>query len=283
MLGSRNASQMPKTMYMYIRFLLRSLPFLLIGLASCNAFEYHPYDVNVKGPTGLNAKNIASIEMQCYQKDTIRFALMGDAQRWYDDSNDFVDAINKRNDLDFVINPGDMTDFGLTREYEWMRDIMLRLKIPFVAIIGNHDILGNGSDTYHLIYGAENFSFVAGNTKFVCLNTNALEYDYSHPVPDFSFLKQELLHPSGTTRTVAAMHVKPGDEQFNNNVQEVFHEYLKKFPDFCFAVHSHNHAINKNDIFGDGIMYYGEANIKQRHYFVFTLTPSRYSYEENHF
>jgi len=36
------------------------------------------------------------------------------------------------------------------------------------------------------------FYDIAGDVKFVCLNTNALEYDYSEPVPDFTFMENEL-------------------------------------------------------------------------------------------
>lgn len=35
-----------------------------------------------------------------------------------------------------------------------------------------------------------NFSFCRERREIVCLNTNAIEYDYSHPVPDFNFLNE---------------------------------------------------------------------------------------------
>lgn len=69
---------------------------------------------------------------------------------------------------------------------------MNKLNVPYVTLIGNHDVLGNGKAVFEEIFGTDNFSFIAGKTKFVCLNTNALEYDYSHPVPDFNFLNSEM-------------------------------------------------------------------------------------------
>lgn len=46
-----------------------------------------------------------------------------------------------------------------------------------------------GKDTIRFVFfGNPNFSFVAGDVKFLCLNTNALEYDYSTPIPDFEFI-----------------------------------------------------------------------------------------------
>lgn len=133
----------------FIRFAF--LPFCAFLMGACDAFEYHPYDVNISGHTNLNAQNIDRIERNCYRKDTIRFALLGDTHRWYDQSRDFVRSINARNDLDFVIHLGDITDFGLPKEFQLMRDVLLGLRIPWVALIGNHDVLGNGKDCYRII------------------------------------------------------------------------------------------------------------------------------------
>ena len=252
------------------------LGFLLTG---CDLIEYHPYDVRIDGETNINLKNIEKIQQQCAGKDTIRFAFMGDSQRWYDETADFVKHINKQDSIDFVIHGGDISDFGITKEFLWIRDIMQGHRIPYVALIGNHDILGNGKEVFEQVYGDENFAFIAGNTKFVCMNTNALEYDYSHPVPDFDFISREAADSARYSKTVAVMHVKPYDDQFNNNVARLFHAEIKKFPSLQFALHAHNHKLQTTDVFKDGIIYYGCASMKQRNYMVFTLTTNGYSYE----
>lgn len=54
------------------------------------------------------------------------------------------------------------------------------------------------------------------------MNTNALEFDYSHPVPDFTFMYNELQDTVGCPRTVPVMHVQPFNVEFNNNVAVVF-------------------------------------------------------------
>ena len=114
---------------------------------------------------------------------------MGDTQRWYDETVDFVNKANSYDTLDFVMHGGDISDFGMTFEFDWIHRIMKKLNVPYVALIGNHDIIGNGMSIYNKMYGDENFSFVAGNTRFLCLNTNALEFDYSKPDPDFNYIK----------------------------------------------------------------------------------------------
>lgn len=251
-----------------------------LSLWGCDVIDYHPYDVKIKGEKDVNAKNIQKIEEQCHEKSTVRFIAMGDSQRWYDETEDFVKAVNARNDIDFVIHGGDMSDFGLANEFMWQRDIMNKLKMPYVALIGNHDCLGTGEDAYIKIFGSPNFSFIAGRTKFVCLNTNAMEYDYSNPIPDFDFMEKQITErASEFDKTVICMHARPMSEQFNNNVAKVFELYVNQYPDVQFCVNAHAHQITADDLFGDGIIYYGSDCMKKRNYLLFTLKPDGYDYE----
>ena len=80
-------------------------------LAGCDMIDYHPYDVRISGETNVNAHNIEEIEARCLGKDTLRIVTMSDSQRWYDETEDFVEHLNQRNDIDFVIHGGDMSDF----------------------------------------------------------------------------------------------------------------------------------------------------------------------------
>jgi hypothetical protein len=250
-------------------------------LSGCDLFDYHAYDGRLTGETGINAKNKALIDSLCAQKTTVRFVFTGDTQRKYDDTEDFVKSINKRADIDFVLHGGDVTDFGLTKEFLWMRDILNGLKVPYVVLLGNHDCLADGESVFKKVFGEPNFSFMAGNTKFVCLNTNALEFDYSRPVPDFEFLENEMNDSSANyERTIVAMHVRPYSEQFNNNVAKVFEHYIKQYKDLQFCLNAHDHGLSIVDLFGDGVMYFGVPAVYRRKYIVFTLKPdNKYEYE----
>lgn len=249
-------------------------------LGACDLIDYHPYDVRISGETGLTEKNIRLIEERCRGRQTFRFAVISDTQRLYDDTRDEVDAINRRGDIDFVIHCGDQSDFGATHEFEWMRDIFQKLRMPYVCIIGNHDRLGTGDDAYKKIYGAENFTFTAGDVRFVCLNTNALEYDYSHAIPDFTFMRDVLEDPASTaTKTIVAMHAGPKSEQFNNNVEYVFHDFIKRYPQLQFCIFGHGHTTEVDDLFGDGVLYYECGNAAKRQYLVFTIQPEAHAYD----
>ena len=256
------------------------LPLLCLLMSSCDMIDYHPYDVRIKGKTDINAHQIERIESTCKDKEVIRFVTVSDTQRWYDETNDFVKHINQRDDIDFVLHCGDVSDFGMTDEFLWQRDILQKLKVPYVGIIGNHDCIATGEETYHKVFGETNFSFIAGRVKFVCLNTNAIEYDYSRPIPDFEFIAKEISdREEEFDRTVVAMHIRPFCREFNNNVAHVFQRYLTEFPNLLFCAAGHEHRLFEEELFDDGVMYYMSDCIKHRNYRVFTITPDTYEQE----
>ena len=77
-----------------------------------------------------------------------------------------------------------------------------------------------------------------------------------------------------------AMHVRPFSEQFNNNIANVFQRYIKEFPNLQFCLNAHDHNIAVDDLFDDGIIYYGTPNIAKKKYLLFTLnSDNTYDYE----
>jgi 3',5'-cyclic AMP phosphodiesterase CpdA len=266
---------------MSLRKKLFPLLALVAGLLTgCDMFEAHPYDGKVSGERDINAKNIERIQTKLAGCKEFRFAMISDTQRWYDETVDAVNAINARGDIDFVVHGGDQSDFGATHEFEMQRDILNKLSMPYVIVLGNHDCLGTGEDTYKAIYGPTNFAFTAGNVRFLCLNTNALEYDYSEPVPDFTFLDNEAATvPEGVEKTIALMHVQPGNLIFNNNVAKLFQYCLWQFPSPQFCLYGHDHDLRVEDLFDDGLLYYQCPNIQKRIYLVFTIHPGDNDYD----
>jgi len=73
-------------------------------MQACDMFEAHPYDTYVRGEKNLNTHFIRQIEANLKDKKTFRFAFISDTQRWYDETEDMVADINRRNDIDFVIH-----------------------------------------------------------------------------------------------------------------------------------------------------------------------------------
>lgn len=258
--------------------------FLAIGLATafsaCDMFEYHPYDLDVSGPTDINRTNIGIIERSMQGKNEFSFAVISDTQRWYDETEDAVKAINNRNDIDFVLHTGDLSDFGAKLEMVKQRDILNKLKVPYVCILGNHDCVATGELLFNKIFGPNNFAFSAGNIRFICLNTNALEFDYSEAVPDFGFISDQIANfPETAQKTIVAMHAGPYSEQFNNNTALVFQAYIRRFPQLQFCVYGHGHSVSVDDFFDDGTIYYQCACAKKRTFLHFKIHKDSYDYE----
>ena len=257
---------------------------LLLGstaFSACELIDYHPYDTRVDGKSHINAQNIERIEAATAGKKAIRFVLISDTQRWYDETKAAVKSINARDDIDFVLHCGDLTDFGVTREFEVQRAILEGLRIPYVALLGNHDCLGTGADVYRHMFGNPDFTFNAGDVHFLCINSNAFEYDYSVDIPNFSFIRNDIeTFPDNMRRTVVAMHAQPTSEQFNNNVSELFEYEIRKYPGLAFCMCGHGHHTQVNEWFDDGVLYYECAAAKHREYIIFTLDEEGgYSYE----
>ena len=252
-----------------------------LALASCDGvFDYHPYDARFSGETGHNASAIVRIEEATRGKDTLRVAFISDTHEWYSDTEDMVDDINASGEADFVVHLGDLTDCATTKEFVWQRDVLAKLAAPYVALLGNHDCLGTGEEVYAMMYGEPNFSFIAGRVKFVCLNTNATEYDYVAANPDFDYMEEQRTADSACfDRTVVCMHACPYSDQFNNNVAKPFQLYVRLFPGVQCCIYGHDHRQAASDIFGDGLMYYGVDCADHRSYLLFTFTPGGYEYE----
>ena len=252
------------------------------SLTACEGvFQVHPYDVHLDGERNINDKNKAKLEAAFAQKDTLRVAFISDTHLWHSGARDGVADINGRSDIDFIIHCGDLTDTGPVKEYKWARSIFDDLRVPYVALIGNHDFLGTGDQVYGYMYGDMDFSFIVSRVKFVCLNTNATEYDYMAAVPNFDFMENEMVCDSSCfDRTVIVMHAPPYCEQFNNNVCKAFRRYLDFFPGLMCCVYGHNHSDDVEEIYGDGLIFYGIDCAEHRNYRIMTITPDGYEMEQ---
>ena len=85
-------------------------------LCGCNVIDVHPYDCNIKGERDINRRNTIRIEQALVGKKEFTFAFISDTQRWYDQTEKAVSDINGR-EVDFVLHGGDLTDFGITKEF----------------------------------------------------------------------------------------------------------------------------------------------------------------------
>ena len=114
-------------------------------LQACSSIEYSPnQSSDSKSPRDLNKKSLRRLA-ETPGDDTIRFVLTGDSQREYKYSEKLVDVVNKIPGVDFVFLAGDISDFGLLQEMEWVHSIFSKLKMPYIGVIGNHDLVAKAA------------------------------------------------------------------------------------------------------------------------------------------
>jgi len=213
---------------MKLNLLLFSLSVILFG-SSCGKLEYSPNQKFDKDtPRNLNAINLQKL-MATTGDDTIRFVLSGDSQRAYDDLGVFIDKINATPGIDFVILNGDISDFGLLQEFKWIENYYSKLKVPYLAVIGNHDHSANGVYVYQRMYRQQlDVSVIDKGVKFVCHNTNSREYNFNGTIPDLNYLRTQFQPEAGVKGFFAVAHVPPTNADFD---KKLFTEYGKILTD----------------------------------------------------
>ncbi|MGF1924048.1 MAG: metallophosphoesterase family protein [Bacteroidia bacterium] len=214
---------------------------LFLAMLSCNSDEYSPNQkFNRSTPTNVNAREIGKLTSKA-SGATIRIAVSGDTQRFYREAEDFVAFINSQSDIDFVILNGDISDFGLLLEFDGVYKIYDRLNVPFISVIGNHDLVANGPDIYRRMFGELNFTFNYGGVKFVCHDTNGREYDFNSTVPNIEWLRNNLKPDMQTNRVIAFSHVPPGDGDFDPKLTQPYENLFNQVPGVLASIHSHQH------------------------------------------
>lgn len=216
-----------------------------ICIASCNGLEYSPnqsFDRN--SPTDLNAKNLAKLYKNIDNTDdTVRFILTGDTQRSYDQARDLIGVANKHfPKLNFVILNGDISDFGLRQEMEWVTTIYKDLRVPYITVIGNHDLVANGLNAYKHIFGDLNFSFVYKKVKFICHDDNSREYAFNGKIPDLAWIAKELVTGPEVEAIVSVAHIPPTSGDFDPNLRVPYQNLLNSSPKVVASLHSHENT-----------------------------------------
>jgi 3',5'-cyclic-AMP phosphodiesterase len=231
--------------------LLLILACLPLILSSC--IKYSPYEIRLSNDEkDLNNKNISKI-LNIPAKDTLVFVFAGDAQRFYDEAIPLVDKINTDPTIDFVAFAGDFTDFGLAQEFQGMNSIIKNLQVPYVAVLGNHDMLYNGGEVYRQMFGVYDFTFQIHGFRFVFANTNSREFGFSGKVPNIAWLNSQLADTANYFGAIVVVHVPPGNDDFDNALEQDFALALSQPGKTIMELNGHNHD------FADSYPYYGNV------------------------
>lgn len=241
---------------------------------------YHPDEVR-PDKHDLNAHNIARLA-SLPSHNSFRFVLIGDTQRFYEELDAFVDHINRQDDIAFVLFNGDMVDFGLNKEYNWIAARLEKLQVPYIVAMGNHDMLANGQLVFNQMFGPENFTFNYGTSKFICLNTNCRESGNDGTVPNLSFLAKELEDTTDQNIFILS-HVPPFSVDFDRRMENVFAGTISSNPRTRMSLHGHDHHYSLSKPYPDQLEYVVAAAGNSRNYALITITGEDCSVEQKYY
>lgn len=215
-----------------------------IALHGCSdMFEYSPYESDVS-VSAYNSYSIGNLEL--VKTDTLKFVFMADPHGYYDELEEAVKRINVEKDISFVLVGGDITNFGLLKEYEWYYNIVKKLNVPVITVIGNHDYLSNGAVIFKKMFGPVNFTFQVGQYRF-CIFDDVV-WENKNQMPDFPWLQYTLEEPGYTNIVVA--HIPPWSDQMSGEKEEKFWSVVNA-ENTLLSLHGHDHAFK--EIMRDGL------------------------------
>jgi 3',5'-cyclic-AMP phosphodiesterase len=261
-------------MYSFIlkkRVLLFSAGLILTLLFSAcdELFDYSVYDndVNYSGVNNSNLEMVTNLS----SGDTITFAFFSDTHSYYDEFASAVKSINKNDSIQFAICGGDITEAGLSKEFNYYYDIADDLNVPVITAIGNHDYLSNGASIYTAMFGDSNFSFYMGNFHFVFFND--VIWENNNQSPDFDWLNNTLQSDT-VSKAIIVSHIPPWDEQFNESYSAEYSDIVSK-SSAMLALHGHFHSYQITQY--AGIPALVATTIYNRHYYVIRVWGKNYS------
>ncbi|WP_240360769.1 metallophosphoesterase family protein [Pyxidicoccus caerfyrddinensis] len=194
----------------------------------------------------------------------LRFAVLGDIQLFLDDGADAVEDLRRR-DVDFVVQLGDLTEYGSAQEYAWVAELFDRLPVPSFAVLGNHDVLGTGADIYRRTFGPPFLSFQHAGSRFVLFDSNSREYAFPGNVPDLEALGEALAPEPGVDHRFTFSHVPPWNGDFDAALTGPL-EQLQAERGVSASFHAHLHQFESE--VRRGVPYFVADSLEHRNYLV---------------
>ena len=171
------------------------------------------------------------------------------------DFKEIVDEINGTfvDSLSFIFLPGDVADDGSRAAYGVVRGELDRLKVPWCAIIGDHDVHEKSFANFlESMSERTHYAFTVGAVRFVAMNAFDVPHPGSFAVSDeqLAWVKRELQTATDAGQTkVLLFHCYPSDLKVGG--AELM-EVLRNF-DVSLIDMGHTHY---NEIANDGRTLY---------------------------
>jgi len=208
----------------------------------------------------LNGLNILSIhERESKFNNNYSIAVISDSHNYYRDLELQIKYINKNKEkIAFVVHTGDATDLGLLVEWEMFYNIIQKLEVPIVMVIGNHDLLTNGLEIYQQLFGYHlDFSFVFKGSNFVFINNN--NWESTGDVPDIDYINDELRKTKANSILFSHVSLSDLDRFTKSEVETTKKLIIQNNVGYVINGHDHNHNTAS---FGNAIQLTTGASVK---------------------
>jgi hypothetical protein len=138
------------------------------------------------------------------------YIILGDSRDGYETFGTIIGQVNALNPA-FVIDNGDLVYSGKPNQYRIFDQMVSGISSTVLTTLGNHDIRGNGRETYQRLYGPEYYSFDFGSSHFVFLDSSR-GYAQIQAIPEeqYAWLERDLQKAQGK-RIFVISHVPPED------------------------------------------------------------------------
>lgn len=174
-----------------------------------------------------------------------------------------VNDINSKNDIDFVVITGDITELGTNEELPRAKKIFDSLKVKYYIIPGNHDVgwSETGGMGFISTFGSDRFAFDHNGIRFIgCSSGPYVRMSDGHIPRDAMNWMKNILDTTNINMPVIFLNHYPMDNQMDNwyEVTELF-----KTRNTILFLCGHGHAnkvLNFEDI--PGIM--GRSNLRAK-------------------
>ncbi len=228
----------------------------VFGLSLCSKIDYSIWEVDVptQSQSAMEA-NLNRVRELPVAEGPLTIALIGDIHVRTRDLLAAVEEINREPRIQFVVLLGDLTNSGLKSEFEAVHEVLTQLRVPYLSVAGNHDLLSNGALVYERMFGPLKSRHQLFGRGFVFWNNSKWESEadidwlatnlaaagpgnilFAHTPPDTSvFTKAELANwkramvSSGTAASIHA-HLHMFDYWYQNNTLFVIADYIANRP-----------------------------------------------------
>lgn len=240
-------------------------------------FSFSPFEVNVpenfRNITRRNLELIAANDTA--SSEPFKVALISDSHYHFEELEAAINHINQRIDISFIIVTGDISENGLQKEFELFHTRMVRARVPYLTVIGNHDHLSNGAEVYKQMFGPLNYTFTFHNTKFIMWDNVAWE---SRKAPDWSWFKNQLTETSEEHSTnesnqiIPVSHIPPDDLQVCDSLSR--YQQLLRDHNIQMSVHGHMHEYSNRRLDGTNAQCITIGSPQKHNYAVLTISDS---------